>query len=28
MRRLDRWVEVPSQDGQENFTTFVVGERL
>jgi methyltransferase (TIGR00027 family) len=28
MRRLDRWVEVPSQDGQENFTTFVVGERV
>ena len=28
MRRLDRWVDVPSQEDQEGFSTFVVGERL
>jgi len=28
MRRLDRWVDVPSQEDQEGFSTIVVGERL
>lgn len=27
MRRLGRWVEVPNQEEQEGFSTFVVGER-
>lgn len=27
MRRLDRWVEVPSQDYQDGFSTFVIAER-
>jgi len=27
MRRLDRWVEVPLQDYQDGFSTFVVAER-
>lgn len=27
MRRLDRWVEVPTQDYQDGFSTFVVAER-
>lgn len=28
MRRLGRWVEVPSEDYQDGFSTFVVAERL
>ncbi|MCX6480275.1 MAG: SAM-dependent methyltransferase [Mycobacterium sp.] len=27
MRRLDRWVEVPLQDYQDGFSTFVIAER-
>jgi methyltransferase (TIGR00027 family) len=27
MRRLDRWVDVPDQDMQDGFSTFVVAER-
>lgn len=28
MRRLNRWVEVPGQEDQDGFSTFVVGEKL
>ena len=28
MRRLGRWIEVPNQDYQDGFSTFVVAERL
>jgi O-methyltransferase involved in polyketide biosynthesis len=28
MRRLNRWVEVPGNQDQEAFSTFVVAERL
>lgn len=28
MRRFNRWVEVPSEDYQDGFSTFVVAERL
>jgi methyltransferase (TIGR00027 family) len=28
MRRLGRWVDVPDQDYEDGFTTFVVAERL
>ena len=27
MRRLNRWIDVPDQDEQDGFTTFVVAER-
>ncbi len=27
MRRLDRWIEVPLQDYQDGFSTFVIAER-
>ena len=27
MRRLDRWIDVPNQDDQDGYSTFVVAER-
>jgi len=28
MKRLDRWVEVPSQEGEDSFSWFVVADRV